>query len=635
MSEPHPLQPDLRLFESNLQAIAARGTPPAPLGRIHVDRSDPLLVVAVGGQPILCRRNTAQQVLALEDAEGALRAARQWRDGLSDVRIPGGHLILIGPGMGHYLQAILEKADEDTLLWIVEPSPQAAGLLLGLLNLEPALRHPRIRWSLAETPEEFAARLLQGDSQKRLAGQGVQILPTPITRVLYPELLPAYQKAVGHSVELTRMILQSTALQQRCALENLKANLRSLPEYRGLRPLSNALAGIPAVLVGAGPSLEDNIESLAAVASRVAIIAVDTAHRALRRAGIRPDAVVCMDFTQLNARHLEDGPIGDEILIAYPGVDPSIIERFPVENVVLMQLCGLLDRRVVSLPLPRLLGLEARMGTVRTGGSTAHAALSVARTLGVGPVYLLGVDLAFPGERLYAQGAVQLELDGIDPLAHERCQVPSNDGKMVLTSGMFQEYIREMAILTNSVGIDVYNLASKGARLGSIPYMTWESFESGLPQHPAAALRHLRSRLKTAPAITTPVALDAACVALRQLLERAASENSKRQRRIKALEVSPTSGFRERFVGLMGPLNPGTAKDDLYTMLIKYVEPCWAEFIGHGDGVGYWGGRTAETNHVARERLVTLLRELGRATKTYRETLDSIRAGLRERYGRP
>ncbi len=78
----------------------------------------------------------------------------------------------------------------------------------------------------------------------------------------------------------------------------------------------------------------------------------------------------------------------------------------------------------------------------------------------------------------------------------------------------------------------------------------------------------------------------------------------------------------------MGPIYLTASKDPFLTMLFKYVEPSWAQFIGHGDGVGLLGGSTSEANETARERFEHLLRELVRAARVYRTALAEVRTRL-------
>ena len=628
MSSAKQLIPDPNLFSANRQALAARGTPQNSLARLELEKTEPLLAVQTPAGLFPCLREAAQDVRPLEDPDDPQGAARAWVAGLKEVTLPGGHLVLFGLGMGHALCAVLERADEETLIWIVEPCREAAALALGLLDLAPVIRNPRIHWSLGESPEELAVRINQGESLSRLGGQGLNLLVTPFAKALQPQATQAYAAAIGGVVQQAKLNIESNAYQQVHSLENMKASLPLLTRRRGTGSLWGVLAGRPAIVLGAGPSLEDHLERLAEVAPRVAVIAVDTAHRTLRRAGIVPDLVLSIDFTPLNARHLEEGPIENELLVAHPGVHPSIFERFSADNTLGVNTCNILNRAIVGRPLPRILGLETALGSLRTGGSTAHAALSLTRMLGAGPVLLLGVDLSFPGERLYSQGAVQLELDGVDTIGTERIPAPSNDGKGVLTNGMFYRFAQEMGFLAQHQGIDAMNLARQGTVLPGIPYRDWETAIQRLSPTPVNALERIRDRLATCPPVTTAESLRTACLATERRLDECASEFSKRSRAVRKLDSAPSSVFRERFKALVGPIYLTASKDPFLILLFKYVEPSWAQFIGHGGGVGLLGGSTPDANETAKERFEHLLRELVRATKAYRTALAEIRTRL-------
>src|SRR6185436_528369 len=93
--------------------------------------------------------------------------------------------------------------------------------------------------------------------------------------------------------------------------------------------LQGALESTPAVVVGAGPSLDSQLDALRALAGRAAIIAVDTALRPLLAAGITPHIVVAVDPSSINASHLVDVTGSESVfLVAEASVDPHAIAAF-------------------------------------------------------------------------------------------------------------------------------------------------------------------------------------------------------------------------------------------------------------------------------------------------------------------
>ena len=176
--------------------------------------------------------------------------------------------------------------------------------------------------------------------------------------------------------------------------------LRNLsPIVSGADParLLGRFADVPAVIVGAGPSLDRNIADLAAWGGRALIISTDTAWRPLATAGIDPHIVVAVDPTDINGRHLTDVPSRRQPwLLAEGSVDPE----------ALRQLKGRVGTFRVGPhhPWPWLQSLGVERPVVRVSGSVITAAYDLALGFGCGPIIFTGADLAFTNVQPYCRG---------------------------------------------------------------------------------------------------------------------------------------------------------------------------------------------------------------------------------------
>ncbi len=186
-------------------------------------------------------------------------------------------------------------------------------------------------------------------------------------------------------------------------------NLVHIAEQASIAPLRGALAGLPAVVVSAGPSLDRNIDQLRGREGQVVIIAINQTVRALRKAGIRADLVVVVDPMKVTY-HFEGvapGELGTLVLGA--SVDPSLFS-LPARRVLSFAASPLSESWIYEL-----CGEDASAGS---GGTVATAALKLAAWLGCSPIVSIGRDLALDGQRYYADGsadggqAVELTADG-------------------------------------------------------------------------------------------------------------------------------------------------------------------------------------------------------------------------------
>lgn len=111
-------------------------------------------------------------------------------------------------------------------------------------------------------------------------------------------------------------------------IRNLFRNYLRISEGCSCADLSTAL---PVILIGAGVSLEENIEHIRRVEGGYCIVVVDTALPILRAHGIEPDLVVAMDSQVYNTRDFIDG-IGRRAIVAmditaHPSLVRIVLQR--------------------------------------------------------------------------------------------------------------------------------------------------------------------------------------------------------------------------------------------------------------------------------------------------------------------
>jgi hypothetical protein len=154
---------------------------------------------------------------------------------------------------------------------------------------------------------------------------------------------------------------------------------------------------VPAVIVGAGPSLDRTLPALRAMENRALVIAADTAWRPLVRGGVDPALVVTADPSELNGTHLLGVPSRRETwLIAEGSVDPRALNA-SAGRVATFRVAN-------HHPWPWLQTLGIQRPLVRVWGSVLTAAFDLALMLGCDPIVFLGADLAYTDERLYCRG---------------------------------------------------------------------------------------------------------------------------------------------------------------------------------------------------------------------------------------
>jgi len=169
---------------------------------------------------------------------------------------------------------------------------------------------------------------------------------------------------------------------------NVFANYPLVSKARGIRFLAECCKGLPAFVIGVGPSLDDEIKELKAVKRRGIIIAVDAAFRPLLANDIVPDLVVSFDCKDDQNRLWQDIPKG----INVPGLlnsctAPATLASWPGPVLFYNQyhtqdeLCG----RILPDILPEL-------GQIPSCGTVGNMAILAAHAMGCDPICLVGFD---------------------------------------------------------------------------------------------------------------------------------------------------------------------------------------------------------------------------------------------------
>jgi hypothetical protein len=344
----------------------------------------------------------------LPDAGRGLRLHVNTPDGWAQYEEPcltdyPAQLFVIGPGLGHLLDQI-ERAGAKTRVVALEPDPGVAVLLLA--------RRDWTRWIT-----DGRLRLLTGPSYAGAitCGRGVDVSADPVIvasrqlESLRPADVAAARDIAAHMISGARANADARKrFAGRYLLQSL-ANLPQLAREGDAKALDGLGARRPAVVVGAGPSLDDNLNDLRDLQDRAVIISVDTALRPLLAAGIRPHLVVAVDPSELNARHLAGvEKVNDIWLAAEASLHPSAFGSFAGRT--------FLFKVGDHAPWPWLATLGVTRATVRAWGSVVTSAFDLAVRMQCDPIVFAGLDLSYPVRRPYCSNTIydQVWRDAMD-----------------------------------------------------------------------------------------------------------------------------------------------------------------------------------------------------------------------------
>jgi len=305
-----------------------------------------------------------------------------------------GPIFLFGFGLGYLTEEVALRYPERTLI-VLESQGSIFTLAQKNRDLNPLLERENVHFFVAIDPDRIIPLL------DELFGE---VPRTPVqrlyNRLLYEKDSPWY-RSVEEAINLwfTKSSVNEATLKRfgKRWVRNLSANLPSIRDFPGILGLQGLFQGIPALVVAAGPTLDELLPLLPDLALRCVVIAVDTALRALLRRGVKPDFVVVVDPQFWNFKHLDRCPAGKSFLITESAVYPPVF-RHSFRRTFLGS---------SFFPLGRF--IENRLeikGELGAGGSVATTAWDFARLLGSNPILLGALDLSFPGLKTHFRGAL-------------------------------------------------------------------------------------------------------------------------------------------------------------------------------------------------------------------------------------
>src|SRR5262249_39241897 len=150
-------------------------------------------------------------------------------------------------------------------------------------------------------------------------------------------------------------------------LSNTLLNLPAVARGHDVRALTGAYTKVPAIVAGAGPSLDRLLPDIGWARNRALLIACDTAPRPLLGAGLAPQLVVAVDPGAANARHFLELPdCSHSWLVTEGAVAPAATELFGDRTFWF--------RVADHHPWPWLNGLGIDIGVLPVWGSVLTAA---------------------------------------------------------------------------------------------------------------------------------------------------------------------------------------------------------------------------------------------------------------------
>ena len=405
-----------------------------------------------------------------------------------EARAPDHALIVLGFGLGADLRALLAELPPEGRLAVFEPDPGVFVTALMTCDLEDVLSDPRFL-PLTGVPLEQAVEQIGRDLEwGRFLYLPYRILLHPSAQHFHPRVCESFVHLWNDAIEREGMYLRGRSTHGEVVARHTVANFPRLLDCPGIEPLRGAMNDTPALLVGAGPSLSRNLEVIDKATEKMLVVCVNSAYPVLRKAGIAPHVVIALDHQERNFGSFQDIDHDPRTyLVADPRIDPRIFAEF-LDHAYLLSWHTTTEtlgqpHPPNAIPLSRGGGnslyhwLQERLGqkgTITATGSVAVAAYQMLAYWGCPIIALVGLDLAFPDERAYAEGTIfdDKSLPQDSQVTHS---VPCTRGGKVGTSATLNLYRQLLEHEILRFGATTWNASLGGALIQGTATMPLKS----------------------------------------------------------------------------------------------------------------------------------------------------------------
>lgn len=411
-----------------------------------------------------------QEVVPTKPASGSEEAkecAHAWLAG----QFPCPNMAVV-PGVSQVdlMEPLLLRISTIRLLLLDRNLERLAGALNGVDSpiLAQAILDRRLSVDVGESEDAGIERFLRAADYSRV----------PTIRLL--DARPLSKEEIQMADEMTspaRQLLRTQACdmstRKRFGKEWQHQTLRNIPHiirHPGVQSLFQRFAGVPALVVAAGPSLDEAIPFIKELNKRFVVICVGRAlSRFMNLVRNPPHLVITGDGQQFVKKHFLKKPPGVPV-VASCFSHPEAIEG--LDRVFFMEMD--------AMGLPEWLsGKLGPRGEIFAGGNVSTAGMSLAVEMGCNPVLLAGVDFSYAENgKTHAKGklgeTVQLSL----PANETYYDVPGNYQETVKTNRQMMHYIDfTKDLIAHHAGTTFVNVNTAGAKIEGAQLVRPEEME--------------------------------------------------------------------------------------------------------------------------------------------------------------
>lgn len=364
-------------------------------------------------------------------------------------------IIIFGLGLGYGIDYIYNNFPKLKRIIIIEPDLNVFKETLNFVNMEEMLvKLKNVTLIINKSPEE-AFNILWASLKERIM-EKVELVYNISYRTLYEGYFEKISNYLKEYIQNTLIATATDDAFSKSWITNVFKNLK----FNGI-PIEiffYRINRVPAIIVSAGPSLNQNIQYLKDIKDRALIIAVGSAIKILDTHGITPHFRFAFDGNLTEKKVFEEIDTEACPLIYGSELYNEILPEYKGQKIKFI-----LDLDFISRYIHKELGEENHL--IASGFSVANVALDAVIKMGFTKVIFMGQDLSYTNGQLYAKGSA---LGNKDIDFKDEMYIRTNDmnGNEVYTTKQFMGMKNLFeSIIEKSNNVEFINATAEGLHI--------------------------------------------------------------------------------------------------------------------------------------------------------------------------
>lgn len=372
-------------------------------------------------------------------------------------------ILIFGLGLGYYLDILKSRYSEKKII-IVEPEMDIFIKALEIRNFTEYFKDENIVFIINK--DKYSIRNIIEHYVENSKVRNIHFTQLPSYSKLYKTYIADVHYQLKNFVKTYKANIYTEIISSNRWVYNNIRNMEFIKKYNSVDKIKDELEGVPIVIVSAGPSLDKNMHLLNGLKRKALIVAVGSSVNILEKNNIVPHIIMGID-----------GNLPESLIFKNVKTDrPLMIYSSTIHYESLLHYRGkkmyitLKDNTFINDILKKL---DINTNKFITGGSVANLALDFAVWMNSSSIVLLGQDLCYTEDKLYAEGAIHQT-----KMKNKNNYVKLTDiyGEDVYTGDIFLNYKNWFEDYVNVFNVkkDIYNCTEGGLNIEGIPNKRFE-----------------------------------------------------------------------------------------------------------------------------------------------------------------